>query len=149
MGRKLIAYFSASGVTANTAKELARLTGSDLFAIEPARAYTHEDLDWMDNKSRSKIEMDDAACRPEMKETIDVTGYDTVYIGFPIWWGLAPRIINTFIENNELYGKKIMLFATSGGSGISQAVRALKSSYPKLNIVGGKLLNGKVKEDIL
>ena len=149
MSRKLTAYFSASGTTAQRAKELAAVSGADLFAIEPVQAYTQADLDWRDKKSRSTLEMNDAYSRPEMKKTIDVSGYDMVYIGFPIWWGVAPRIINTFIESADFSGKKIMLFATSGGSGIEYAVNAMKKTYPQLNIIGGKLLNGSVKEDIL
>jgi flavodoxin len=149
MSRKLIAYFSASGVTARAAKELAEVTGADLFEIEPVQAYTHADLNWMDSRSRSKTEMDDPSSRPEMKKKADISSYDTVYIGFPIWWGLAPRIINTFIESADLAGKKIALFATSGGSGIGKAERALKSSYPDLDIAGAKLLNGRVTGDIL
>ncbi|MGI5888994.1 MAG: flavodoxin [Oscillospiraceae bacterium] len=149
MSSKLVAYFSASGVTAGAAKQLAEVSGSDLFAIEPVQPYTHADLDWRNNNSRSKVEMDNTASRPGIRKTIDISGYDTIYIGFPIWWGLAPRIINTFIESADFSGKKIMLFATSGGSGINQAVSALKASYPELDIVGGKLLNGRVTKDIL
>lgn len=149
MSNKLIAYFSASGVTAKAAKALAEVSGADLFAIEPAKAYTKADLDWTDKKSRSTVEMNDPACRPEMKGTVDVSNYEAVYIGFPIWWYTAPRIINTFIESVDLKGKKIMLFATSGGSGIDRAVNELRSSYPQLDIVGGKLLNGGVTQDIL
>ena len=149
MSDKLVAYYSASGVTAKTAKELAAVTGADIFSIEPVQKYTTADLNWMDKKSRSTVEMKDPSSRPKMKETRDLTGYDTIYIGFPIWWGEAPRIINTFLDSADFSGKTIMLFATSGGSGISKAVDALKKTYPQLNIAGGKLLNGKVTGDIL
>jgi flavodoxin len=149
MSRRLVAYFSATGVTARAAKQLADVTGADIFAIEPAEPYARGDLDWTNRKSRSSVEMNDGSSRPEMKERADLSKYDTVYIGFPVWWGVAPRIINTFIESAELEGKTVMLFATSGGSGISHAVEELRRTYPELNITGGKLLNGPVKGDIL
>ena len=149
MSQKLVAYYSASGVTANRAKELANVTGADLFSIEPVRKYTAADLNWMDKNSRSTVEMKDKSARPEIKETKDLSGYHTIYIGFPIWWGEAPRIINTFLDSTDFSGKTIMLFATSGGSGISRAVNELKKTYPQLNIAGGKLLNVKVTGDIL
>ena len=149
MSKKLVAYFSASGVTAGKAKELADKAGADLFAIEPTQAYTREDLDWKNKQSRSTLEMTDASSRPALRQMADLAGYDTVYIGFPIWWGVAPHIINTFIESGDFTGKKIMIFATSGGSGISKAVDELRKTYPQLKIAGGKLLNEKVTGDIL
>ncbi|MGI6205608.1 MAG: flavodoxin [Anaerovoracaceae bacterium] len=149
MSKKLIVYYSASGVTADKARALAKETGAELFSIEPVQKYTSSDLDWMNRKSRSTLEMNDKSARPEIKETTDVSGYDTVYIGFPIWWGEAPRVINTFIDSADLEGKTIMLFATSGGTGIRKAVAELKKTYPELDIAGGKLLNGRVTGDIL
>lgn len=149
MSKKLVVYFSASGVTAKAAKELAKAAGADLAEIEPETAYTTADLDWTNKQSRSTLEMTDESSRPAMKNKIDCTGYDTVYIGFPIWWGVCPRIVNTFIESADLSGKTIGIFATSGGSGIGHAVEALKKTYPDLNIAGYKLLKGTVTEDIL
>lgn len=146
--KKLVAYFSASGVTAARARELAEVAGADLFEIVPAQRYTSADLDWTNRKSRSSVEMNDAGSRPAMAGSADVSGYDRVYIGFPVWWGVAPHIVDTFIESADLSGKEIVIFATSGGSGISQAVRDLKTRYPKLNITGGRLLNGPVVVDI-
>ena len=147
---KLIAYFSASGITKNKAGQLSEVTGADLYEIVPAEPYTKADLNWMDKKSRSTIEMNDKAFRPALAETVhDFSQYDTVYVGFPIWWYTAPTIINTFLETFDLSGKKIVLFATSGGSGIDKAVNDLKKQYPALDIIGGKLLNGKVTGDIV
>ncbi len=147
---KLVAYYSASGVTARAANALASEVGADVYEIVPAEKYTDADLDWTNRKSRSTLEMRDPSSRPELAEkSTDLTQYDTVYIGFPIWWGVAPRVINTFIENNDLSGKKIGIFATSGGSGIGAAVKDLQNKYPELDIRGGKLLNGSVKGDIL
>lgn len=147
---KLTAYFSASGVTKAKAKELAGVIGADLYEIIPQKAYTKADLDWTDKKSRSSLEMNDRAFRPALAETEhDFSSYDEIYIGFPIWWYTAPTIINTFLETFDFSGKKIVLFATSGGSGIDRAVRDLKKQYPDLNIAGGRLLNKKVTSDIL
>lgn len=147
---KLVAYYSASGVTARAANALASEVGADVYEIVPAEKYTDADLDWTNRKSRSTLEMRDPSSRPELAEkSTDLKQYDTVYIGFPIWWGVAPRVINTFIENNDLSGKKIGIFATAGGSGIGAAVKDLQNKYPELDIRGGKLLNGSVKGDIL
>ena len=146
---KLVAGFSASGVTEEKGKALAKAIGADVHEIAPAARYTTEDLNWTNKKSRSSVEMEDADSRPELaeKET-DLSAYDTVYIGFPIWWYTAPHIINSFIESNDLAGKKVVLFATSGGSSIDKAVTDLRRAYPALNIAGGRLLNGKVTGDI-
>ena len=146
---KLAAYFSASGVTEAKAKELAKVVGADLYEIAPAIRYTSADLDWMNKKSRSSVEMSDRSSRPALAETEhDFGAYDVIYIGFPIWWYTAPTIINTFLETFDFSGKKIVLFATSGGSSIDKAVRDMRKQYPELNIAGGKLLNGKVTGDI-
>lgn len=146
---KLVAWFSASGVTEKKGKALAKSIGADVHEIAPAARYTVGDLNWSNKESRSSVEMEDAASRPELaeKET-DLSAYDTVYIGFPIWWYTAPHIINSFIESNDLAGKKVVLFATSGGSSIDKAVTDLRCAYPALNIAGGRLLNGKVTGDI-
>ena len=147
---KLVAYFSASGVTEARAKELAEVTGADLYEIAPEVPYTKADLNWMNRKSRSSVEMGDKSSRPALAETEhDFSAYDEIYVGFPIWWYTAPTIINTFLETFDLTGKKIVLFATSGGSSISRAVNDLKNQYPQLNIIGGKLLNGRVTGDII
>ncbi|MCR4607975.1 MAG: NAD(P)H-dependent oxidoreductase [Oscillospiraceae bacterium] len=147
---KLVAYFSASGVTEAKAKELAKVIGADLYEIAPAVPYTNADLNWMNKKSRSSIEMNDKASRPALRETEhDFSGNDVIYIGFPIWWYAAPTVINTFLETFDFAGKKIALFATSGGSSIDRAVKDLQKQYPGLDIRGGKLLNGKVTGDIL
>lgn len=147
---KLVAYFSASGVTEAKAKELAKVIGADLYEIAPAVRYTSADLDWMNKKSRSSVEMNDKSSRPALAETgYDFSKYDDIYIGFPIWWYTAPTIVNTFLETFDFSGKKIVLFATSGGSSIDRAVKDMRKQYPALNITGGKLLNGKVTGDIL
>ena len=147
---KLVAYFSASGKTAEKARELAAVTGADLYEIVPAERYTKKDLNWLNWRSRSSVEMKNKASRPELAETEhDFSAYDVIYVGFPIWWYTAPTIINTFLETFDFSGKKIMLFATSGGSGIEKAVKQLSEQYPELDIAGGKLLKGKVTGDIL
>ena len=147
---KLVAYFSASGATEAKAKELARVVGAELYEIAPAVRYTSADLDWMNKKSRSSVEMNDKSSRPALAETEhDFSAYDVIYIGFPIWWYTAPTIINTFLETFDFSGKKIVLFATSGGSGIDRDVKDLRMQYPALDITCGKLLNGKVTGDIL
>ena len=147
---KLVAYFSASGVTEAKAKELAKVIGAELYEIVPAVRYTRADLNWMDKKSRSTVEMNDKSSRPALAETKhDFSPYDVIYIGFPIWWYTAPTIINTFLETFDLSGKTIVLFATSGGSSIDKAVKDMQKQYPALNITGGKLLNRKVTGDII
>lgn len=150
MSRKvLVAYFSASGVTRKAAEKLAAAAGGDLFEIEPEVPYTSADLDWMDKKSRSSIEMSDKTLRPAIvKKSLDLSEYDSIFVGFPIWWYVAPTIINTFLESCDFSGKKIILFATSGGSGFGNTVRELQASAPGAQIVEGKILNGASEEDI-
>lgn len=136
MSKSLVAYFSASGVTARKAQKIAQKTGGDTFEIKPVVPYTSADLNWQNKQSRSSIECNDPACRPEIVDgTVDLSAYDTVYIGYPIWWYTAPNIINTFIEANldGLKGKQIVLFKTSGGSGISKSVSDLQGKYPDLS----------------
>lgn len=141
--KTLVAYFSASGVTANVAKLLAEAAGADLFEIKPAVPYTNADLNWMDKKSRSTVEMQDKRSRPAIAAPCsNLADYDTIFVGFPIWWYVAPTIINTFLESGDFSGKKIVLFATSGGSGFGKTVANLKDSAPGATIVEGKLLNG-------
>lgn len=140
MSRKLVAYFSASGVTAKVAEKLSEAIGADLYAIEPEVPYTKADLDWMDKKSRSTIEMNNPASRPAIAGKRDnMNDYDTVFVGFPIWWYVAPTIINTFLESYDLTGKAIIPFATSGGSDMGKTNEKLLPSCK-----GAKLLNGKV-----
>ena len=143
MSRKLVAYFSAGGVTAKAAKRLAKAAAADIYEIKPEVEYTKADLNWMDKKSRSTLEMRDKSSRPAIiRGDIDVSGYDIVYLGFPIWWYIAPTIINTFLEEYDFSGKRIILFATSGGSGFGNAAAGLKLSAPDADIVEGRLLNG-------
>ncbi len=150
MSKNLVAYFSASGVTEGVAEEVARAAGADLFEIEPVQPYTTADLNWHDSNSRTTIEMKkDQSIRPEIvKGAGDVSGYDTIFIGFPIWWYIAPTIINTYLESGDFSGKKIVLFATSGGSGFGDTVEKLKPSAPGASIVAGKLLNGAAPEQV-
>lgn len=140
MSRKLVAYFSASGVTAKVAERLSEAIGADLYAIEPEVPYTKADLDWMDKKSRSTIEMNNPASRPAIAGKRDnMNDYDTVFVGFPIWWYVAPTIINTFLESYDLTDKTIIPFATSGGSDMGKTNEKLLPSCK-----GAKLLDGKV-----
>ncbi len=140
MSKKLVAYFSASGNTARLAKKLAEAAEADLYEIKPAIPYTSADLNWQNKQSRSSIEMSDHSSRPELADkSADIAAYDTVYVGFPVWWYIAPTIINSFLESCDFSGKKIILFATSGGSGFGKAVENLKNSAPNAKIVEGKI----------
>ena len=142
MKNTLVAYFSATGTTAAAAKKLAAAAGADLYEIKPAVPYTKEDLNWMNKKSRSSVEMNDKSSRPELADkSAAISNYDLILVGFPIWWYVAPTIINTFLESYDFAGKKIVLFATSGGSGFGKAVESLKGSCPGATIAEGKLLN--------
>ena len=150
MSKTLVAYFSASyGQTKKMAEKVAAAAGADLYEIKPTVKYTQADLNWNDKNSRSTIEMNNKSMRPEMVTgDIDVSGYDTVYIGFPIWWYVAPTIINTFLEAYDFTGKKIVVFATSGGSGFGNTVAELKPSAPGATIIEGQLLNSMVDSKI-
>lgn len=143
MGKTLVAYFSASGTTARVAKNLAQAAGADLYEIKPAVPYTKDDLNWMDKKSRSSVEMNDKSSRPELADKdADIAAYDTVLLGFPIWWYVAPATVKSFLESYDFSGKKIVLFATSGGSGFGNAAAELKASVAAdTAIVEGKILN--------
>ncbi len=142
MRKILVAYFSASGVTKGVAQRLAKVAGADLFEIRPAVPYTQADLNWTDKKSRSSVEMNDPLSRPEIAEMLpNMADYDTVFVGYPIWWYVAPYIINTFVESYDLSGKTLVAFATSGGSGIGKTVEELKRLYSDVNWKDGKLLN--------
>ena len=150
MSKTLVAFFSASGVTKKVAETLAEAADADLFEMEPVPLYTAADLNWMDKRSRSPIEMKDKACRPPMaKQPGDLADCGTVFIGFPVWWYTAPRIVNTFIESVDLSGKKIAVFVTSGGSGVGKCVKDLQKTYPELNFVSGRLLNGEWSKEEL
>lgn len=138
----LVAYFSATGTTERVAGEIAEATGGQLYEIVPEKEYTSADLNWNDDRSRSSLEMNNPQSRPALGGSpVDVAAYGVVFIGYPIWWDQAPRIVNTFIESHDLKGKTVIPFATSGGSGISNSVEVLKKTYPGLNIQEGKLLN--------
>lgn len=140
MSRKLVAYFSASGATAKVAETLSEAIGADLYEIEPEVPYTKEDLDWMDKQSRSTIEMNDPASRPAIAGKRDnMDDYDTVFVGFPVWWYVAPTIINTFLESYDLTGKTIIPFATSGGSGMGKTNEKLQPSCPNSKLIEGKV----------
>lgn len=142
MTKTLVAYFSASGTTMDVANHLARVTDSDLFAIVPANPYTSADLNWRDKQSRSTREAADPSCRPAITSRVEhIEDYDTIFLGFPIWWYVAPAIINTFLESYDLTGKTIVLFATSGGSGMGKTASVLRASAPGAKIVDGGILN--------
>lgn len=147
MSKTLVAYFSASGVTARAAKSLAGAAGADLYEIRPAAPYTQADLDWTNKKSRSSVEMNDISFRPALADSdADIAGHDVILLGFPIWWYVAPTIINTFLERYDFSGKTIILFATSGGSGFGKAVSGLQGSAPGAVIKEGRILNGRQSE---
>lgn len=151
MSKKLVAYFSASGVTARAATLLAESAGADLYEIKPETPYTSADLNWNNKQSRSSIEMNDPSSRPAIADReADVAAYDVIFVGFPIWWYVAPTIINTFLESYDFSGKIIVPFATSGGSGFGQTVAQLKPSASITAIwKDGKLLNGRQSKDDL
>lgn len=149
MRKTLVAYFSASGVTKKVAEKIAAAVNGDLFQIEPEIAYSEEDLNWMNKNSRSSLEMSDKDFRPAMiKKELNLSEYDSILLGFPIWWYVAPTIINTFLESYDFSGKKITLFATSGGSGFGNTVQELRNSAPDAHIVEGKIMNMASAEDI-
>ena len=150
MSRKLVAYFSASGVTAKVAETLSEAIGADLYEIEPAVPYTKKDLNWMDQKSRSTVEMNDPASRPAIAGMRDnMEDYDTVFVGFPIWWYVAPHIINTFLESYDLTGKTIVPFATSGGSDMGKTNEKLIPSCTGAKLIEGKVFNHSASHEEL
>lgn len=151
MSKKLVAYFSASGVTGQVAKTLAEADGADLYEIKPAQPYSNEDLNWNNKESRSSIEMNDKACRPALADKdAEVEKYDVIFLGFPIWWYTAPRIIQTFLESYDFSGRQIILFATSGSSGLGKTKSDLKASVSEqATIIEGGLLNGRQTKEAL
>lgn len=143
----LVAYFSATGTTAKAAKTLAKAVGGELYEIKPAVAYTSADLNWKDQNSRSSVEMKNPSSRPALADTdAPVAGYDVIFLGFPVWWYVAPTILNTFLEAYDFTGKTIVLFATSGSSGLGQSAAGLQPSAPGAKIVDGRMLNGSLDE---
>lgn len=147
--KPLVVYFSATGTTAKAARTIAEVTGGTLYEIVPQQAYSSDDLDWNNRQSRSSVEMNDPQARPALKDAEpDVAACDVIFIGYPVWWDQAPRIINTFIESHDLNGKTLVPFATSGGSGITGSVRELKRAYPELEWQDGRLLNGASRNTV-
>lgn len=140
----LVAYFSATGTTKRVAENLAKATGADIYEIKPLKPYTSADLNWHDSNSRSSVEMNDPKSRPELvSDNFSIDNYDTIYLGFPIWWGTAPKVVHTFLEKYDFSGKKIIIFATSGSSGLGDTANNLKSSVStSTKIIEGKVLNG-------
>ena len=149
MNKTLVVYFSASGTTRKIAEMIAEVGDFSLYEVTPKELYTSDDLNWMNKKSRSSVEMSNKKIRPEITDTdAHIKEYDTIILGFPIWWYVAPTIVNTFLEKYDFSGKKIVLFATSGGSGFGNTVKELKPSAPGAEIVEGKLLNRANKQEI-
>ena len=145
----LVVYFSATGTTRQVAKQIAKIADADICEITPLTPYSDADLDWTNKQSRSSLEMSDSTARPKIKAVaVDVSQYDYVFLGYPIWWDLAPRAVNTFIETTNLAGKTVIPFATSGGSSIGNSVAVLKQSYPNIKWQTGKLLNRASKQEI-
>ena len=149
MKKSLVVYFSATGTTKKVAQMIADVSGSDLYEIVPKVLYTKSDLNWMDKKSRSSVEMSDKTIRPEIEDNeLDIKAYDEIILGFPIWWYVAPTIVNSFLEKYDFTGKKIVLFATSGGSSFGNTVKELQSSATNAEFVEGRLLNNPDKQEI-
>ncbi len=150
MSKTLVAFFSASGVTRQVAQKLAAAAQADLYEIKPAIPYTQADLNWRDKSSRSSVEMQNLAIRPQLADTdAKIEQYDRILLGYPIWWYMAPTIINTFLESYDFSGKSIILFATSGGSGFGKSVEELSPSCPNAVIREGRMLNGNPSEQEL
>lgn len=150
MSKKLVAYFSASGVTESAAKTLAKTIGADLYEIKPETPYSNADLDWRDKNSRSSVEMNNPDSRPKIADkNANICEYDTIFVGFPIWWYTAPTIIKTFLESYDFGGKTIVPFATSGGSGMGKTAEDLQKTVPLAKVKSGKMLNGRLSADKL
>ena len=147
MGKSLVAYFSASGVTEKVAKNLSNAIGADLFEIKPEQVYTKADLNWMDKKSRSSVEMNDRSSRPAIATKVENMGqYDAVFVGFPVWWYREPSIIDTFMETYDFSGKKVIPFCTSGGSGLGDTAKNLQELAPGAKVVDGKKFSPRTSE---
>ena len=149
MKKVLVAYFSASGTTKKVAENLAKASGGDLFEIQPTQKYTDEDLNWMNKNSRSTVEMADRNCRPEIKNKTDISKYDYIFVGFPVWWYREPSIIDTFMESYDFVGKTIIPFATSGGSNLGEAPNNMQNLAPKAKVLLGKRFSTNVSENEL
>ena len=148
MNKILVSYFSASGVTKGVAEKIATTLKGDLFEIEPVNRYTNADLDWTNKQSRSTIEMNDKSFRPPVKNKVKyIDDYDTIIIGFPVWWYTAPTIINTFIEENNLAGKDVYVFVTSGGSSSDGSFKDLKNTYTNLNFISSRRFKGNESDE--
>ena len=150
MSKVLVAYFSASGVTQRAAQALAKAANAELFEIVPEQKYTSADLNWMDKKSRSSVEMNDRACRPAIASNVEnMAQYDTVFVGFPVWWYREPSIIDTFMESYDFSGKTIIPFCTSGGSGLGQTPQNMQSLAPSAKVLNGKRISGNPSDSEL
>ena len=150
MSKVLVAYFSASGVTAGVAEKLSNAIGADLYEIAPETPYTDADLNWMDKKSRSTVEMKDRSSRPAIGTKVDnMEQYDTVFVGFPIWWYREPSIIDTFMEAYDFTGKTVVPFATSGGSGLGDTYKNLQALASGAKVINGEKFPGNVSEEKL
>ena len=149
MKKALVAYFSASGVTKKAAELLANAASADLFEIAPVQPYTRADLNWMDKKSRSTIEMNDRSCRPAMAKASDVAPYEVIFVGFPVWWYREPSIIDTFLESADFTGKTLVPFCTSGGSGLGESTDNFRTLAPGATVLEGKRLTHRDSEAIL
>lgn len=147
---KVICYFSSTGTTKKVAENISNVVDADLFEIIPQEKYTQEDLDWKNKSSRTSLEMENKNSRPKIKEKLNTSIYDTIYLGFPVWWYTAPTIINTFIEENDLSNKNIYVFVTSGGSSVEESLNNLKNKYPNLKFINGiRLTQNDSKEKII
>ncbi len=149
MSKKLVAFFSASGVTAKVAANLAEALNADLFEIKPKIPYTRSDLNWMNRNSRSTLEMKDRSCRPEIANIPDVSKYDEIFVGFPVWWYREPSIIDTFMESADFSGKKVTVWCTSGGSGLGDSAENMALLAPGAVVVNGQRFNANVKKEKL
>lgn len=149
MKKILVAYFSASGVTKGVAENMAKAAGTDLFEIAPKQPYTDADLNWMDKQSRSTLEMKDRNCRPAMATKPDITGYDVILVGFPVWWYREPSIIDTFMESDDFSGKTVVPFCTSGGSGLGDSAKNMQVLAPGAKVIDGKRFSSSAPADEL
>lgn len=150
MNKNLVCYFSATGTTKEVAEKIASIINADLFVIEPVNKYTSEDLDWTNKQSRSSIEMVDETSRPAIKNIVaNITEYQNVVIGFPVWWYKEPAIIDTFIEENDLSNKQVYVYVTSGGSTVDGSIESLRQKYSNLNFVSGKRLDMNIEEQAI
>jgi len=149
MKKVLVAYFSASGMTKKVAENMAKASGADLFEIAPEQLYTAADLDWTDKSSRSTLEMKDRSCRPAMAAKPDISGYDVILVGFPVWWYREPSIIDTFMESADFTGKTVAPFCTSGGSGLGDSAKNMQSLVPGAKVLDGKRFSPSASADEL